>query len=162
MILNLLEQNIMNRKLVENVDVREFYSFELVGQIFVQQFSYTVVTNKEWAKDKIQTILAGLDTKINSMIVGNLEIDKNFYLVLKTEDYHKNINTKLIYLLTEREIQIATLAAHGMSNKKIASHLCISEWTVSTHLRRIFSKLNVDSRAAMVYQCASLIEQLHL
>lgn len=63
-------------------------------------------------------------------------------------------------LLTERELQIAALVASGRPNKQIASQLHISEWTVSTHLRRIFMKLGVDSRAAMVYRCASLIQQL--
>ncbi len=70
-------------------------------------------------------------------------------------------------LLTERELQIATLVAQGRPNKQIAHQLHISEWTVSTHLRRIFVKLGVDSRAAMVYsraamvyRCASLIQQL--
>ena len=60
-------------------------------------------------------------------------------------------------ILTERELEIATLVAVGRPNKQIADRLHISEWTVSTHLRRIFVKLGVRSRAAMVYQCASLI-----
>lgn len=63
----------------------------------------------------------------------------------------------LTTVLTERELQIATLVALGKVNKQIASELHISEWTVSTHLRRIFAKLGVSSRAAMVYRCASLI-----
>lgn len=66
----------------------------------------------------------------------------------------------LATLLTDRELQIATLVATGRSNKQIAHQLHISEWTVSTHLRRTFIKLGVDSRAAMVYQCAGLIQQL--
>ena len=34
----------------------------------------------------------------------------------------------------------------------LASTLEISRWTVSTHLRRIFAKINVGSRAEMVAQ----------
>ena len=64
----------------------------------------------------------------------------------------------LARLLTDRELQVATLVAMGHPNKQIASHLHISEWTVSTHLRRIFLKLGVDSRAAMVYRCAPMIQ----
>ena len=60
-------------------------------------------------------------------------------------------------LVTERELQIARLVALGRLNKQIAHQLHISEWTVATHLRRIFAKLGVDTRAAMVYRCASLI-----
>ena len=42
------------------------------------------------------------------------------------------------------------MVARGYPNKTIASVLEISTWTVSTHLRRIFAKFGVRSRAAMV------------
>ncbi len=52
--------------------------------------------------------------------------------------------------LSEREGAIVRLVASGMVNKQIAFKLQISEHTVSTYLRRIFAKLGVDTRAAMV------------
>jgi DNA-binding CsgD family transcriptional regulator len=52
--------------------------------------------------------------------------------------------------LSPRESEIARMIAKGYPNKTIASVLDISVWTVSTHLRRIFAKLGVTSRAAMV------------
>jgi DNA-binding CsgD family transcriptional regulator len=52
--------------------------------------------------------------------------------------------------LSPREREIARMVARGYTNKMIASVLNISLWTVSTHLRRIFLKLGVSSRAAMV------------
>jgi len=61
--------------------------------------------------------------------------------------------------LTGRELEIAVLVAQGCATKNIAYRLQISEWTVSTYMRRIFAKLGVDSRAAMVYRCASLIDK---
>ncbi len=64
---------------------------------------------------------------------------------------------ELAGLLTGREVQIAVLVSQGMPNKMVGDHLRISEWTVATHLRRIFAKLQVTSRAEMVYRCASLI-----
>jgi DNA-binding CsgD family transcriptional regulator len=42
------------------------------------------------------------------------------------------------------------MVANGYTNKAIAKVLDISSWTVSTHLRRAFGKLDVGSRAAMV------------
>ena len=60
-------------------------------------------------------------------------------------------------LLTERELEIATLVAEGYLNKQIATQLHISEWTVATHLRRIFAKLGVGTRAAMVFRCSGLL-----
>lgn len=56
-------------------------------------------------------------------------------------------------MLTAREQQVVRLVADGLVNKQIANMLQISEWTVSTHLRRIFAKLGVDTRAAMVSRC---------
>ena len=51
--------------------------------------------------------------------------------------------------LTGQELQIATLAAAGLSNKQIAERLQLSPRTVSAHLYRIFPKLGVTSRAAL-------------
>jgi DNA-binding CsgD family transcriptional regulator len=59
-------------------------------------------------------------------------------------------------VLSRRELQIAALVAEGKLNKQIADLLHISEWTVCAHLRRIFAKLGVSTRAAMVYRCASV------
>ena len=64
----------------------------------------------------------------------------------------------MIARLTGRELQIAAMIAQGDATKNVAHKLRISEWTVGSHLRRIFAKLGVDNRAAMVYRCASLIE----
>jgi len=52
--------------------------------------------------------------------------------------------------LSPRELEIARMVAKGYPNKAIASVLEISSWTVASHLRRVFSKLGVSSRAAMV------------
>jgi DNA-binding CsgD family transcriptional regulator len=52
--------------------------------------------------------------------------------------------------LSPREEQIARMVARGFTNKTIARVLEISLWTVSTHLRRVFAKLGVSTRAAMV------------
>lgn len=52
--------------------------------------------------------------------------------------------------LSPRESEIARMVAKGYANKTIASVLDISTWTVSSHLRRIYTKFGVTSRAAMV------------
>lgn len=61
--------------------------------------------------------------------------------------------------LSPREREIARMVAQGYPNKVIARVLEISSWTVSTHLRRIFAKFGVSSRAAMV---AQLLGEGHL
>ncbi len=48
--------------------------------------------------------------------------------------------------LTDREIDILRLIAHGHSNKEISRCLDISEKTVKNHVANILDKLNVSSR----------------
>jgi len=52
--------------------------------------------------------------------------------------------------LSPREREIVRMVARGYPNKTIAAVLDISIWTVGTYLRRVFAKLGVASRAAMV------------
>ena len=56
--------------------------------------------------------------------------------------------------LSPREKEIVRLVAEGLPNKCIGAVLEISSWTVATHVHRIFSKLGVSSRAAMVARLA--------
>ena len=51
--------------------------------------------------------------------------------------------------LTAQELQVAELAAAGLSNKEIARRLYLSHRTVGAHLYRIFPKLGISSRAAL-------------
>ena len=52
--------------------------------------------------------------------------------------------------LTGREIDVLKLLARGRSNKEIGTDLFISETTVKTHVRSIFTKLNVMSRTEAI------------
>lgn len=52
--------------------------------------------------------------------------------------------------LTEREAEILTLLLDGKTNKEIASLSFISENTVKTHLKSIYSKYHVTSRAELI------------
>jgi DNA-binding CsgD family transcriptional regulator len=51
--------------------------------------------------------------------------------------------------LTAQELQIAQLAAEGLSNREIGQRLYLSHRTISTHLYRVFPKLGVTSRAEL-------------
>ncbi|HIK50081.1 MAG TPA: helix-turn-helix transcriptional regulator, partial [Oscillatoriales cyanobacterium M59_W2019_021] len=57
--------------------------------------------------------------------------------------------------LTPREQAIAQLIAQGLPNKCIAKQLDISPWTVATHIRRLFAKLGVSTRSAMIAKVMS-------
>ena len=51
--------------------------------------------------------------------------------------------------LTAQELQIAQLAAEGLSNREIGERLYISHRTVGYHLHRIFPKLGITSRGQL-------------
>jgi len=51
--------------------------------------------------------------------------------------------------LTAQELQIARLAAQGLSNRDIAQRLYLSHRTIGTHLYRIFPKLGITSRGQL-------------
>jgi len=57
--------------------------------------------------------------------------------------------------LTAQELQIAQLAATGLSNREIGQRLYLSHRTVSTHLYRVFPKLGITSRAELGAALAS-------
>ena len=52
--------------------------------------------------------------------------------------------------LSARESDILKLIAEGLSNKEIAQNLAITPETVKSHVKHIFTKLNVDKRAQAV------------
>lgn len=52
-------------------------------------------------------------------------------------------------LLTPQELQVAQLAAGGLSNKEIGAQLCLSPRTVGYHLYKLFPKLGISARSQL-------------
>lgn len=51
--------------------------------------------------------------------------------------------------LTAAEIRVVRLVARGLTNQQVAEHLSLSPHTVSSHLRRVFTKLDITSRGEL-------------
>ena len=51
--------------------------------------------------------------------------------------------------LTARELEVARLAATGLTNRQIAEELVLSTRTVESHLHRVMRKLRVDRRSQL-------------
>lgn len=62
------------------------------------------------------------------------------------------------YTLTKRQQQVARLAARGRSNAEIAQQLGIKSSTVDAHLKKIYSLLDVHSRAELSYRIKDYID----
>lgn len=52
--------------------------------------------------------------------------------------------------LSTREVEVLQLVAEGMTNAQVAERLYLSRRTVDAHLRRIYDKLNLSSRAEVI------------
>jgi DNA-binding CsgD family transcriptional regulator len=51
--------------------------------------------------------------------------------------------------MTDSELVVARLVAQGLTNREVAEQLFVSPHTVSSHLRRVFAKLDINSRVEL-------------
>jgi DNA-binding NarL/FixJ family response regulator len=104
----------------------------------------------------LKYLVASLSIAKDDPAVENLEIPMDEVIFVSEIDgvryYLMRSRTKFepASKLSPREMAIARLISQGFSNKDIGENLNISYWTVNTYLKRIFSKLGVTSRTAMV------------
>src|SRR5580692_6814472 len=94
------------------------------------------------------------------IIDGIKSAAKGERIVLTQRSQHAQIDEALRWPgreigLTERESELLSLLSTGMTNRELGSHLYVSENTIKTQLRHLYSKLGVRNRA----QAASVAEQ---
>jgi len=58
--------------------------------------------------------------------------------------------------LSDRELEIAQLLAHGLTNKEVASKLFISESTVKFHIHNASKKVSAHNRTELVHKASLL------
>lgn len=108
--------------------------------------------------DRIETAVRGLVRLVSGQSGESLSFAPGVLLDVQVDDVRCRLETAAASawttpgagLLSPRETEVARMVAQGYPNKTIAAVLDISSFTVSSYLRRIFAKLNVNSRAAMV------------
>ena len=88
------------------------------------------------------TLSADLVRVIRQVHTGQPAVSADIEAALQTRASHP--------ALTPREIEILYVVAEGKRNKEIGAALSISEETVVTHLKNIFTKLGVNDRTAAV------------
>jgi ATP/maltotriose-dependent transcriptional regulator MalT len=127
---------------------------KIVGYCQIGNSHFPIIEVQKNSINSTKQIKSNIDCTTRNQLF-QFELNGQLLAAIEAEE-SSNPSSDAAGFLTEREMQIATLVAKGNSNKQIASQLNISTWTVSTHLRRIFVKLGVDTRAAMVYRCVAL------
>jgi two-component system, NarL family, response regulator LiaR len=90
---------------------------------------------------------------MNNLFAGGSWFDGNALEVLSELMTTRNPSPSSLPTLTNRETLVLDRMAKGMTNGQIAAELYVSVSTVKSHVRAIFSKLNVKSRAQAAYEC---------
>ena len=109
------------------------YAVMLAGQTRVEHRSYAIelATSAHVIADQLE--MTGLCALVESLLA-------------ELEPAHAAASQEGP-LLTRREQEVARLIATGMSNRRIAEHLFVSERTAESHVQHIFNKLGFTSRS---------------
>lgn len=91
-------------------------------------------------------------------LIDRVYSEYNVFACLEKQSFDRNIFLETIRKviaqeridkkITNREMEVLALVVQGYSNKEVATRLFISTNTVKRHLKSIFAKLDVNTRAA--------------
>jgi len=76
-------------------------------------------------------------------------------LIRKAKAYRQS-QMDIAELLTDREVEVLTQVARGLTNKEIGRELFVSDRTIQGHLQNVYQKLGVDTRTEAVTKALSL------
>jgi DNA-binding NarL/FixJ family response regulator len=101
---------------------------------------------------------ASLARSIQDAHAGHFQLDDALTrrVLVRLGSTLKRSRRPLAEPLTERETQILRMVVVGMSNKAIANRLGLGEGTIKSHLRNIYRKLQVRTRAEAAAQAVQL------
>ena len=135
----------------------------------IQEAGYTTPILMLTMHQDIRQIKRALEQKAKGYILKDAskpELIEAVQKVARGEDYfHKKVNeqlfeylrgnkgstdTDLVNQLSEREIEIIKQLAEGKNGNEVAEALFISPHTVKTHIKNIYQKLHVNSRAEAI------------
>jgi DNA-binding NarL/FixJ family response regulator len=75
---------------------------------------------------------------------------------LQKAEQYRQAQADLVEKLSERELEVLSQAAHGLTNKEIGRVLFVSDRKVQGHLQNIYQKLQVATRTEAVTKALSL------
>jgi len=130
---------------VKVIILTTFESDEHVYQAIRSGASGFLVKDAEPA-DLIQAVrvVAGGDALLAPRVTKRLIDD------LASRPERRQLDGHQLSTLTDREREVLSLVAGGLSNEEIAAQLFLSPLTAKTHVSRILTKLNARDRAQLV------------
>lgn len=136
-----------------------------VSALRISQTSHLLARREELRHDVAEVLArmaSGLSSRADAA-AGDISADRQVLIAFELGDFRYVLVRQQVVAtahLSPREQEIVRLVAEGLPNKTIGAILDISAWTVATHLRRIFAKLGVTSRSAMVARTVEQTGQL--
>lgn len=119
----------------------------------------TAYDNEEFVKDLLKMGVSGYILKtasifeiqkaIESVFDGGFSISPNAARHL-IADYRYNPIEELKDKLTKREFELVQLLAEGLTYKAAAERLLVTTFTVNQHLKHIYNKLEINSKAELM------------
>jgi len=100
--------------------------------------------NKQVSNSELLKILNNLKEGKFLMDSSLKEKFKNGLHKLSLENFEKKIK------LTNREIELVELFSKGLSSKEIANQLNVSSFTIDTHKKNMFKKMNINTTVELV------------
>ena len=103
-----------------------------------------------WLSDPVHLLRLGLFLCIGAAVVLLASVLRRAAAVLADGHTGAARPAEAAGLLTERELEVLTLAAAGLSTEAIGERLFLSRHTIKTHFGHAYSKLGVRNRAEAV------------
>lgn len=120
---------------------QRFYSFVFALSIPLIILDALFASEKQFTLTAVPYIIYII--KIFTEVIGSVSTEGDTLKI-------SNDSFKEEYDLTDREMDVYTLAAQGMSNQAISKKLFVSVHTVKAHMQHIFAKLGVSTRYELI------------
>ena len=113
------------------------------GMEFRKKYALKGIYGFFYEHDPMDIFIKGVQAVLDGKLWFSREVMSQYIF----KDTDKDKSSKNIRVeLTKRQTEILSLIAVGDTNDEIADKLCISPYTVKTHLYKIFKKINVPNR----------------
>jgi len=158
--------------LVLDIGMPEMNGIEVMQQLKIQNIHIKVLIlsshdDGEFIKELMRLGAGGylLKTHTSEYLIESIrrvargEKALNLELTSKLIDYMSNpdaIHNNPVIRITEREKEVLNLIAKGLTSSQISKELYISENTVITHKKKLFSKFEVSNAPSLVKKAVEM------